>query len=163
MAKTLEGLAPIISAHSRVLILGSFPSASSLSEQQYYAHQRNQFWTVMQHLFGIDSDLPYMQRCVAICQQRLAIWDVIKCCKREGSLDSHIRDYEANDFSTFYQCNQQIVAVFFNGKLAERYYIRLMQDVSTPVGVGLPSTSPANTMSLTVKLKHWQAVREVLR
>jgi len=34
----LTGLAPLLAPDTRILILGSFPGATSLAQAQYYAH-----------------------------------------------------------------------------------------------------------------------------
>ena len=47
----LTGLPPLISSHTRVLILGSFPGAASLASQQYYGHPQNQFWKILQAIW----------------------------------------------------------------------------------------------------------------
>jgi len=47
----LTGLPPIVSSNTRLLVLGSFPSATSLARQQYYAHPQNQFWKILQAIF----------------------------------------------------------------------------------------------------------------
>ena len=43
----MKGFKPIINAKSRVLILGTFPSQSSLKMNQYYANATNLFWPLM--------------------------------------------------------------------------------------------------------------------
>ncbi len=47
-AVPLEGLAPLVSSTTRLLILGSFPGAASLAAQQYYGHPQNHFWKILQ-------------------------------------------------------------------------------------------------------------------
>jgi hypoxanthine-DNA glycosylase len=48
------GLPPLVSAGTRVLVLGSFPGRRSRAERQYYAHPQNRFWPVMEELLGIE-------------------------------------------------------------------------------------------------------------
>jgi len=158
----LHGLPPMAGDDARVLILGSFPSEASLRAQQYYAHPRNQFWAVVEALFGIARDDPYARRCRQLAARGVAVWDVIGRCRRRGSLDSAIRDVEVNDFAAFYRRHPRMEAVFFNGAEAERRYRRLVDATvgEAPAGVRLPSTSPANaTISLAGKIDQWRVVQ----
>lgn len=168
----LQGLPPIAGKDARVLILGSFPSEASLRERQYYGHPRNQFWVVMERLFGIARGESYLRRCRELVGWRVAVWDVIGRCRRRGSLDSAIREPEANNFAGFYRQHPQIVAVFFNGAAAEKHYRTLVGTDIAPAGettpadratltaLRLPSTSPANaSITLAAKTTQWQTVR----
>ena len=47
----LTGLAPLVSGHTQLLVLGSFPSVASLAKQQYYAHLQNQFSRIFQAIW----------------------------------------------------------------------------------------------------------------
>jgi len=38
---TLQGLPPLLSANTRLVVLGSFPGVASLRAQQYYGHPEN--------------------------------------------------------------------------------------------------------------------------
>ena len=48
----LHPLAPLITAESHTLILGTMPSPRSRAETFYYAHPQNRFWPVIAALYG---------------------------------------------------------------------------------------------------------------
>ena len=156
----LLGLAPVIDARARTLILGSFPSAASLAAQQYYAHRQNQFWRILgailnQPLYEMD----YAARWPHIQAAGIAIWDVYATCEREGSLDSDIRMGVPNDFAQLKTLAPQLERICFNGQTAGKFQ-RLLTGMGYEVQV-LPSTSPAYTLSFDRKLAVWQAALSV--
>lgn len=84
------GFPPIAKPDATILILGSMPGQKSLDENQYYAHPRNSFWPIILKLFKLKGELTYTQREQLLLDNRIAVWDVLKSCYREGSLDSDI-------------------------------------------------------------------------
>lgn len=44
--------APVYDEHSKILILGSFPSIKSRENQFYYGHPQNRFWKLLARIFG---------------------------------------------------------------------------------------------------------------
>ena len=154
----LEGLAPIAADDARILILGNMPSAMSLAAQQYYGNPRNGFWRIAGDVFGFDSSSTYEDRTAALRGCGVAVWDVLRLCRREGSLDSSIEpdSMVANDFGPFLDAHPGIVRVFFNGAAAERNFLRLA-GIDRPLRYRrLPSTSPAQTMRYEDKLAAWR-------
>ena len=137
------------------------PGVESLHRKQYYAHPQNQFWKFMEALFGIDRASPYRTRVQALKARRIAVWDVLKSCVREGSLDTSIEAEAPNDFAAFFATHRAITHVFFNGAKAEACYRR---HVGPEVGgamraTRLPSTSPAHaSLSMARKLAAWRAI-----
>jgi hypoxanthine-DNA glycosylase len=153
----LEGLPPIGSTDARVLILGNMPSVLSLATGQYYGNPRNAFWRIIGELFGCEPDGPYQQRTAVLERHRIAVWDVLKHCRRVGSLDSAIEpdSMVANDFGDFFAAQPHIERVCFNGAAAERNFARLVR-LEVPVSFArLPSTSPAQTMRYADKRAAW--------
>ena len=160
---------PIAAPDARILILGSMPGRASLEAHQYYAHPQNSFWRIMSQLLQVDPDTFYEERVELVKTARIAIWDVLHSCIREGSLDSNIeRDtLIANDFETFFQTQKQITHVFFNGAKAEacfnQHVLAKIEHASLNY-LRLPSTSPANASATYArKLEQWRAILPPLK
>jgi len=154
-SSTLTGLAPVIDADVRILMLGSFPGAASLKAGQYYAHPRNGFWPLMAALTGEDLvTMPYPARLDLLRKHRIGLWDVFGECEREGSLDSAIRKPAANDFERLRQLCPRLEVVGFNGQASGKFAPQFAaQGYRTVV---LPSSSPAHAaMSFEDKLQRW--------
>jgi hypoxanthine-DNA glycosylase len=162
---------PIAAPDARVLILGSVPSIASLAKQQYYGHPHNSFWPIMGQLFGAGSDVPYEERKRILHQHGVAVWDVLRECHREGSMDADIRveSETPNDLSAFFRKYQRITSIFFNGQRSEtmfrRHVLPIMADLNRSFRyVRLPSTSPAHAgRNFAQKLAAWRAVARALQ
>ncbi len=152
----LTGLAPVLDASVRILVLGSFPGAASLAAGQYYAHPRNQFWRLLAALTNEDMlAVPYATRIDLLRKHHIGLWDVLGECERQGSLDSAIRKPAANDFERLRHRCPELAVVGFNGQAAGKFAPQFAaQGYRTVV---LPSSSPAHAaLSFESKLPHWQ-------
>lgn len=160
----IRSFPPIENADATVLILGSMPGEASLRAGQYYAHPRNLFWRIMGELLGADPVSPYEQRVQMLKSARIALWDVLRSCRRKGSLDSGIDDESliSNDFVAFFRGHPRISHVFFNGAKAEACYRKHVRPVlgDKPIEyLRLPSTSPANaSLSYESRLDAWRVI-----
>jgi double-stranded uracil-DNA glycosylase len=168
--QSVISLAAVAQDDARVLILGSMPGKLSLAQQQYYAHPRNAFWRIIAHLFGFNSDMSYADKLLALQQHKLALWDVIQSCERQGSLDSNISNASIinNDFSSFFADHAHIQHIFFNGSCAYQEYHKrvkpkLAQQWQALACTRLPSTSPAMaSLTFEQKLSAWSVMKHVV-
>ena len=156
---------PISDAASRVLILGSMPGKASLRAKQYYAHPQNAFWRIIAALFELDADAPYELRVEALRENGIALWDVMKSCTRESSLDSDVVESSIvpNAFPSFLRAHPRIATICFNGAKAEesfqKYALPRLGARADLSYYRLPSTSPAHaSLSYAAKLAAWRAV-----
>lgn len=151
----LQGLPPVVSGHTVVLVLGSFPGAASLQAQQYYGHPQNQFWRILQSLWPQHPMPPagaehYVQRCAWLLDRGLGVWDVYASCERQGSLDASIRNAVVNDFAQLLRQCPALRAIAHNGGESFRHSAAVRQQWAGVYAgaqvqsVRLPSTSPAN-------------------
>ena len=154
----LEGLAPVIAADTRLVVLGSFPGVASLAAGQYYGHPRNALWALLSALWDVDLvALAYPRRLDALRRHRVGLWDVYRSCEREGSLDSAIRAPVPNDLASLKTLAPGLQAVAHNGAESARSR-RLTDQLGVDVHT-LPSTSPANaSWSFERKLSAWRDV-----
>ncbi len=160
---------PIVGRDPRIVILGSMPGVVSLQAVQYYANPRNAFWAIIAELFDIDIDCSYQSRVAQVAQLPLIMWDTLKACHREGSLDSKIlrQKIETNDIAGLLRQHTGLRAIAFNGAASEKYFMqlekpRLAENHQLEL-IKLPSTSPANAaMNFQQKLAAWRQLLDYI-
>lgn len=156
----LAGFPPVARGDAEILILGTMPGPASLARGEYYGHPQNAFWPLLGELLGFAAEAPYRERLAALTAQRIALWDVLAACRRDGAADAAIRDASANDFAAFFAHHRSIRRVCFNGGGAAHLFRRLVPAAALPAGVQLvqlPSTSPAYAaMGYAGKLAGWR-------
>lgn len=166
----IQGFPPIENENAEILILGSMPSEESLRAQQYYAHPRNAFWPMMMELLCGELDLDYDERAKLLIANRIALWDTLRTCVRNGSLDSAIVDtsIETNDFNTFFRKHKKLRHIFFNGQKSRQVYNKYVMPVLSQPFQGiefsvLPSSSPAMArLDRKQKTDAWRVILDAL-
>nr|WP_276356425.1 DNA-deoxyinosine glycosylase [Cohnella sp. YIM B05605] len=158
---------PAADERSRLLILGSMPGVASLRAHQYYGNPRNHFWPILYRLFaGREPDAAYEERLRFASEHRIALWDSIAACEREGSLDADIKNVVPNDIPGLLRRFPRIATIVCNGG---KSYAELMKhhgsspEVAERRVVKLPSTSPVPTpryRNLEDRLEAWQVIKE---
>lgn len=162
MQSRISSFPPIINEDSKILILGSVPGVKSLEMQEYYAHPQNKFWRIIFELFDENFTENYEDKINILKKNKIALWDVIDTCERKGSLDSEIRNEEANDIELLLKTYPNIKAIFCNGGKSFRNLKKILKGNSN-IGVYLlPSTSPLHTISYEKKLEEWKVLKTYL-
>lgn len=162
MSERIFSFPPVVTRTSKILILGSVPGVKSLEKQQYYAHPQNKFWRIIFELLNEQFSESYEDRINVLKKHDIALWDVIDSCERKGSLDSEIRNEEANRVKELLEEHPNIKAVFSNGQKSFKNLQRMLgKDHSYNIFL-LPSTSPLHTMAYEKKLEEWRKIVDFL-
>lgn len=162
MQNRISSFPPIIDDYSKILILGSIPGVKSLEKQQYYAHPQNKFWKIIFELFHEDFTDDYEKRMNVLKKNHIALWDVIDSCERKGSLDSEIKNEEANQIEELLEKYPNIKAIFCNGGKSYKNLQKVLgKNFRIPIFL-MPSTSPLHTVSFEKKLEDWKAILNFL-
>ncbi len=153
---------PSIDKNSKILILGSMPGVKSLSERQYYAHPQNRFWKVLGNICNVPKlyEFDYDMKLKTLLENNIALWDTIKTCEREGSLDSDIQNETPNDIRKLLKTYPNIKTICLNGNKSysafKKYFPELFEKYSCHK---MPSTSPANARySLDKLIEEWSVI-----
>ncbi len=150
---------PVFDRHSKILILGSFPSVKSREALFFYGHPQNRFWKVTSSVFGTPEPHTIDEKKAFLLSHGIAVWDVIASCDITGSSDSSIKNVVPNNLSVILDV-ADIHTIFVNGKTAEKFYNKYIKDSIKREAVCLPSTSPANAAwSLERLVEAWKVIK----
>jgi len=124
-----EDMTPVTPVHT--LVLGTHPSIASLSYSEYFGHSQNAFWWMagdclgFRRQLGVNAQgksykltqylrydeshvLSYEEQLQLFTSKGFALWDIIKSCEREGSLDQDIKKEEPNEIRKFCQAHKSV-------------------------------------------------------
>lgn len=157
-----EGLEPVAYSDSEFLILGTLPGKVSLQTRQYYANPGNYFWRIISSIFNESMPDSYEGKLDVLKRHHIALWDVLKSANRDSSLDSDIKNPNANDILGFISTHPNLRVIGLNGKDAEDYFRKFIGIHNLPENirvVSLPSSSSTNThLKLDAKISIWNLI-----
>ncbi len=163
MQNRISSFPALIDEESEILILGSIPGVKSLEMQQYYAHPQNKFWKIILELLNEEFTEDYSKKIEILKKHHIALWDVIDSCERKGSLDSEIKNEEANQISELLEEYPNIKAIFCNGGKSYKNLQKILgKNYKLPIFL-MPSTSPLHTVSFEKKLEEWKKILDFLK
>jgi 8-oxo-dGTP diphosphatase len=131
--------------NSKYLILGSFPAKNT---DWYYGSGRNQFWKMLEKVYGIELNSKEKKKAF-LKKQRITITDIILKCDRtkNSNSDSNLKIISLN-FSLIKSIfkNNEIDKVFFTSRFVEKLFRRHFKDLIAKYPkielITLPSPSP---------------------
>ncbi|BAF70228.1 DNA-deoxyinosine glycosylase [Nitratiruptor sp. SB155-2] len=160
--KEFHPFEPFIDKESKVLILGSFPSFASLEIGFYYGHPQNQFWKIVADVFKQKVPDTLEEKKEFLKRHHIALWDMVKGCIRENSLDSSLSSIEVNDIEKLLKTYPNIEVIFFTGRKSQQLFEKQFSHVNLP-RYYLPSPSPAyRAMSFEEKVQQWKKILDYI-
>ena len=158
---------PIFDQNSKILILGSFPSAPSRKLGFYYANPQNRFWRVLAQILNAPPPTSTEEKIKFLLARGIAIYDAAICCEIKGSSDAKMTAVVPANLESIFS-GARIVQVFANGgkahEICEKYLKTQILNATGIEPVKLPSTSPANAnFSFERLVREWTIVADVLK
>ncbi len=158
---------PIFDKNSKILILGSFPSASSRKLGFYYANPQNRFWRVLAQILNAPPPANTDEKIKFLLTRGIAVYDAAICCEIKGSSDAKTTAVVPANLEPIFG-GARIVQVFANGgkahEICEKYLKTQILNATDREPIKLPSTSPANAnFSFERLVREWRIVAEALK
>ena len=98
--QTYTALPPLVFEDSEYLFLMTMPSFDSEARKFYFADTGNHFWKVMAAIYKMPAETS--EERTALCKaNKIAIWSVLKSCKRHLSQQDTTTDEVYNDMAGF--------------------------------------------------------------
>lgn len=161
--KRLKGLPPIADDHSRILILGTFPSCESLLQEKYYAHGTNSFWKLLFAVFDKPFSKEYDIRLNLLAETRIAVWDIVESCFREGSSDKKINDPKPNDIPSFLKSHPSVRTLIVTSNEVKRMLFQFFQELKSFNHKQVISSSSGTVgVSFYSKLEKWEQLKAIV-
>lgn len=139
----------------KYLMLGGFVTKPSKPYEWFYANGRNQFWPIMQEVYGLDLGTKKQQQDI-FTRLEMALADIILACERRKN-----SNLDVNLFNIVYNIqgikniinNNKIEKIFFTSRYVENLFKKVFKDIAIEL-VCLPSPSPRYaTMRKSEKIK----------
>ncbi len=159
-------LPPVFREDAEILILGTMPGNDSLSAGMYYTNSSNYFWNFIYRILltdypgwkNFDISLSMQERYLLLLENKVALWDVVSDCFREGSLDSKIIDPKFNPIADLIE-GSNIKAVLCTSVKTRLYLKQSKEDkkIHVPIEV-IGSSSASNWTNPFETLNHWKMI-----
>ena len=133
----------------KYLMLGSFVTKPSNPYTWFYANGRNQFWPIMQEVYGYELSKKEQQQDLFV-RLEMALSDIILSCERKknSNLDINLFNivYNTKAIKTIIK-KHHIKKIFFTSRYVETLFNKHCKDVIDGLElVCLPSPSPRYAM-----------------
>ncbi len=137
-------IAPVFDEHSRILILGTLPSAKSRENKFFYGHPQNRFWKVLAQVMKEEKvPVTIEEKTAFLLRNYIAVGDVIDECDIIGASDSSIKNVVPADVNRILK-QTSVKKIYANGSTAYQLYMKYSYPITKMEIEKLPSTSPAN-------------------
>lgn len=130
----------------KYLLLGSYPTRPTNPYAWFYANGRNQFWPIMEEVYGLELKTKRQQQNLFV-NLKMALADIILSCERRknSNLDVNLFNLTINREVAEIIRTNKIKTVFFTSRFVEKLFRQHFKEIIREPEielVTLPSPSP---------------------